>query len=226
MGDKNTMSLRTVPHQLEPAMTQASEGPRALRSQLDKLTDLLVLRDGSVVRVRAIRSDDTARLCAFHRKLSPDTIIFRFFHYVPELSLREAERFTHVDYEKRMALIATTGEGETEQILGVVRYEGIDPDTAEVAFVVEDHWQGHGIATALLHRLAAFARQHGYTTFVAVTMGSNARMLEVLHNSGFPTTVHYADGEVEVRLDISQAIEDSTETGTTESSSGKASATS
>lgn len=165
------------------------------------------LYGGGTAHVRAIRADDTERLRAFHRQLSPESVIFRFFRYMPELSLEEAERSTHVDYEHRMALVATAGSGESEQILGVVRYDHIGPQSAEVAFVVEDHWQGHGIATALLHLLADYARRRGYTTFVAITMGNNARMIEVLRNSGFPCTMHYATGEVEVHLDITSPID-------------------
>ena len=101
--------------------------------------------------------------------------------------------------------LSRPGRGETEEILAVVRYEDIGPATAEVAFVVEDHWQGHGIATLLLHRLADYARQRGYTTFVALTMGNNSRMMEVLRNSGFPSTAHTGAGEIEVRLDIGLA---------------------
>jgi RimJ/RimL family protein N-acetyltransferase len=164
------------------------------------------LRGGGTAHVRAIRPDDAEHLRAFHRQLSPESITFRFFRYMPELSPKDAERFTHVDYERRMALVATTGNGESEEILGVVRYEYIRPETAEVAFVVEDHWQGHGIATALLHRLAAYARQRGYTTFVAITMGNNLRMMEVLRNSGFPCTAHHSTGEVEVDLDITWPV--------------------
>jgi RimJ/RimL family protein N-acetyltransferase len=189
---------------LQPARGKPQDG-NAHRGTL--VEDSLLLRDGGRVNVRAIRSDDTKRLSAFHRKLSPESIIFRFFHYVPELSLKEAERFTHVDYDDRMALVATAGEGDGEEILGVVRYDRIGPESAEVAFVVEDHWQGHGIATALLHRLAAYARDHGYTTFVALTMGNNIRMIEVLRNSGFPCTSHVQSGDVEVRLDITQVPE-------------------
>jgi len=169
-----------------------------------QLESTLPLRGGSVAHVRAIRPDDTERLRAFHRQLSPESITFRFFRYMPELPPEQAERFTHIDYERRMALVATTGSGETEEIVGVVRYEDMRPRTAEVAFVVEDHWQGHGIATALLHRLADYARERGYTTFVAITMGNNTRMIEVLRNSGFACTTHYATGEVEVQMDISR----------------------
>ncbi len=178
--------------------------PESIPSGAAQVEGSLLLRDGGSVHVRAIRADDDERLTRFHRKLSPESIIFRFFHYFPELPAADAQRFTHVDYESRMALVATTGEGDAEEILGVVRYDHIAPQTAEVAFVVEDHWQGHGIATALLHRLAAYARERGYTAFVAFTMGTNSRMLDVLHHSGFPATSRIDSGDVEVRLDISQ----------------------
>ncbi len=173
-------------------------------SRVAELEGSLPLMGGDSVHVRAIRADDTERLIAFHRKLSPESIVFRFFHMMPELPLPEAERFTHVDYDSRMALIATTGQDDDERIIGVVRYDRIAPDTAEVAFVVEDQWQGHGIATSLLHRLAAYARERGYTKLVALTMGDNRRMIEVLRNSGFPASSHFESGDLEVRLDITE----------------------
>ncbi len=163
----------------------------------------LTLRDGTRVRVRPIRPSDTELLRAFHGRLSADSIIFRFFHFVPILSEQDAKHFTHIDYHNRMALLATTLVDGEEQTIAVVRYDQIGPLSAEVAFVVADRWQGHGIATALLHRLATYARALGFTTFVAVTMSSNTRMLEVLHHAGFPCTTHFAGGDVEAWLDIS-----------------------
>ncbi len=176
--------------------------PSAVPQGGAQLEGWLTLRDGTALRVRPIHADDTARLRAFHADLSPESIIFRFFRVLPELPLDLAAHFTHVDYENRMALLATSGEGPTEQILAVVRYDRTGPTEAEVAFVVADEWQGHGIATALLYRLAAYARERGFTTFVALTMGSNQRMLDVLRCAGFPHTTSYCQGEVEVRLNI------------------------
>ncbi|HEX9067192.1 MAG TPA: GNAT family N-acetyltransferase [Ktedonobacterales bacterium] len=179
---------------------QAAELP----PEAARLDDQLTLRDGNVVRVRAIRADDDGRLCEFHRHLSPESITYRFFHFMPELPANDAKHFTHVDYHDRMALVATIGEGATEAIIGVVRYDRIDEHTAEVAFVVADKWQGHGIATALLHRLAAYARALGFSRLIAITMDQNARMVEVLHHSGFPWTACYREGSLEVHLDITQ----------------------
>jgi RimJ/RimL family protein N-acetyltransferase len=178
----------------------------AIPAEALQLEGVLPLRAGGSAHVRAIRPDDLERLQAFHRQLSPESITFRFFRYMPELSQSDAERFTHVDYDRRMALVATTGSGEAEEILGVVRYEAMRPEAAEVAFVVEDHWQGHGIATALLRRLAVYARERGYTTFVAITMGSNSRMIDVLHHCGYPYRSYYRSGEVEVHLDITWPV--------------------
>jgi RimJ/RimL family protein N-acetyltransferase len=178
--------------------------PSSIPAEAMKLEGDFPLYGGGTAHVRAIRPDDRDRLREFHGRLSPESITFRFFRYKPDLSTEEAAHFTQVDYRRRMALLATRGSGEAEEILGVVRYEDIGPATAEVAFVVEDHWQGHGIATTLLHRLADYARRRGYTTFVALTMGDNFRMMEVLKGSGFPSTAHTSAGEIEVRLDIQQ----------------------
>jgi RimJ/RimL family protein N-acetyltransferase len=168
-----------------------------------RLTHDLTLRDGSVVRVRAIRADDTTRLQSFHAHLSMDSIIWRFFRSVPSLSDQQAQQFTHVDYIDRMALVATRGDGVTEEILAVVRYDRLAGErAAEVAFVVQDAWQGQGLATALLHELAAYASAHGVERFVALTMGTNVRMLDVLHHCGFPCRTHYDGGDIIATLDI------------------------
>lgn len=163
----------------------------------------LDLRDGSHIHMRPIRADDSLRLQAFHANLSAETIVFRFFYFVPRLAQEAADHFTHIDYANRMALVATIGTDREEQIVGVVRYERTGPSTAEVAFVVADAWQGHGIATALLLQLASYARQHGITTFTAVTMADNVKMIIVLRTCGFPCLLRYSNGEVEATLDIS-----------------------
>jgi RimJ/RimL family protein N-acetyltransferase len=186
-----------------PTMPAAHAGPDiAPPPDALCLDTRLTLRDGAIVRMRAIRPDDMDRLRRLHSRLSADAIVFRFFRMLPQLSEEMAERFTHVDYMNRMALVATVGSGEAEEIIAVVRYDRTDATTAEVAFVVQDEWQGKGIATALLYHLAAYGRAHGFTRFIAITMGSNARMLEVLRFAGFPFHMRYIDGDVEASLDI------------------------
>src|ERR1700722_5047830 len=99
---------------------------------------------GTKVHVRAIRPDDGGRLAAFHEALSPHSVYMRFFSAHPKLSEREVERFTHVDYADRPALVAEI-DG---QVVAVARYDRLLPSAeAEVAFVVADQLQHHGIAS-------------------------------------------------------------------------------
>ncbi|HEX8033567.1 MAG TPA: GNAT family N-acetyltransferase [Ktedonobacterales bacterium] len=214
-SQSETSESRRVQHSTVPAQhldipekrpdTADSEQPHPtlIPDDAQHLEGALILRDGSRIHMRPIRADDSARLQTFHAGLSLETIVLRFFHFVPKLAQEAADRFTHVDYANRMALVATMGTAPDEQIVAVVRYERIGPSNAEVAFVVADAWQGHGIATALLRQLAGYARHHGITTFTAVTMTDNFKMIVVLRTCGFPCQFRYSNGEVEAILDIS-----------------------
>jgi RimJ/RimL family protein N-acetyltransferase len=184
----------------QPIVSSAGEHP--IPPAVHALEGTLTLRDAVSVYVRAIRPDDTERLRQFHAHLSADTIIFRFFRMMPELSRRDAEHFTHVDYRDRMALIATESDADDAPILSVVRYDKVAEGRAEVAFVVADAWQGKGISTALLLMLIPYAQAQGFEELVAITMGTNIRMLEVLRHCGYPSRTRYSGGDTEVYLDI------------------------
>ena len=156
-------------------------------------------RDGVLLHVRPIRPDDGTRLMEFHQNLSPQSVYRRFFYMHPRLSSREVERFTHVDYVNRLALIAE----DHGRLVAVGRYERL-PDTAdaEVAFVVADGYQHRGIGTTLLEQLADAAMQHGIRSFVAKTLAENQDMLGVFMDSGFQVTSSREYGTVNVRFPI------------------------
>lgn len=164
----------------------------------------LVLHDSRILHRRVIRADDTERLQALYGRLSRQAILFRFFGVMPELNIELAERLSHVDYENRMAVVATPGDGADEPIIAVARYQYTEPGVAEFALAVEDHWQGQGIGPGLLRVLAAYACRRGFTTFIAEVMYDNDRMLTLLRHARIPWTYRLHDGHVEARLDISR----------------------
>jgi GNAT superfamily N-acetyltransferase len=170
----------------------------ANRFPVELVCDVRTL-DGATVHMRPIRPDDGARLVKFHEGLSPQSIYRRFFYMHPRLSSAEIERFTHVDYVDRLALVVVEGE----QLVAVGRYERI-PETsdAEVAFVVADEFQHHGIGTLLLEHLAGAAVTRGITTFVAQTLTDNHDMLDVFMRSGFTVTTSSGYGTVSLRFSI------------------------
>ena len=143
------------------------------------------------VQVRPIRPADGPALVAFHDGLSAQSQYLRFFHAHPHLSAPEVERFTHVDYDRRMALVIEH-DGE---LIGVGRYDRLEGEEAEVAFVVADQYQSHGLGALLLQRLADAARARGVVRFVAETLPGNQRMLAVFRESGFGAHSAF-DGDV------------------------------
>lgn len=159
----------------------------------------VVLADGGTVHLRPIRPADGEALVAFHERLSSETQYLRFFSPKPVLTPRDVERFTHVDHDSRVALVAVLGG----QVVGVARYDRV-PGTgdAEVAFVIEDRHQGRGLGTIFLEYLAAIARERGVTRFVADTLPHNVRMLEVFRTAGFTAEQRFADGVVRVTFPI------------------------
>jgi acetyl coenzyme A synthetase (ADP forming)-like protein len=163
----------------------------------------IALRDGSSVHVRPVQSGDRDAMRAFFEGLSIDSISFRFF------GLANLDWVTNwsvdVDYADRYALVAAAGPEHA--IIAHGAYVRIDAARAEVAFVVADAWQGHGIATIMLGQLAAAAERQGITLFTAGVMPANHRMIQVFRDSGFPVAVHPKDGSIEIEFPTSLSDE-------------------
>jgi RimJ/RimL family protein N-acetyltransferase len=159
----------------------------------------VTLVDGTEVGLHPMSSTDADALVRFHHTLSRETTYLRFFAVHPELSKREVEHFTNVDHRDREALVATVGS----EIVAVARFDRMSGgDEAEVAFVVADSWQGHGLGTILFAQLADRARALGVRRFVADTLPHNRRMLAVFHHAGLPCRSSLQDGVVHVVLDL------------------------
>ncbi|HEX5534340.1 MAG TPA: GNAT family N-acetyltransferase [Actinomycetales bacterium] len=158
----------------------------------------VVLRDGGTAHLRPITPADAEALQAFHMGQSPESIYLRFFAPMPRLSDRDLERFTHVDYDARVALVALIGD----EIIGVGRYDRIDEQLAEVAFNIADGHQGRGLGSVLLEHLAAVARERGIHRFVAEVLPQNRKMVQVFREAGYEVTHHFDEGVISLAFDI------------------------
>ena len=145
-----------------------------------------VLRDGSRVTIRALRPDDRQRLMEAFRLLDADSVYTRFFMHRSGFSETEIERSINVDFVSEVALAVTIEAAGVERLIAVGRYFVLGGGAAEVAFVVEEDYQGRGIASRLLACLAVLGRAQGITRFEADVMARNNSMLAVFDRSGFP----------------------------------------
>jgi acetyltransferase len=141
------------------------------------------------VLLRPIQPDDAQIEVAFFDRLSAQTRQWRFLHPIKALTPEMVARFTQVDYDRDMALVALPiGEGgePDDRIIGVARYvREVDDSRCEFAIVVDDEWHGQGLARRMLTHLIAHARTVGLRTMVGYVHLQNLRMLRFMRAMGF-----------------------------------------
>ena len=152
------------------------------------------------VEIRPIEADDVDGLRRLFFRLSPRTVYLRFFAPIQRPSEKTLRFLAGVDHDGREALAAVV-DGE---IIGVARYDRDkdDPTRAEVAVVVQDDWQGHGVGHVLLNELSRTARRHGVVMFTASVLGENRRVLDVTHHLNPATHGHLVQGEWELEIPV------------------------
>lgn len=166
----------------------------------------VVLRDGSSADIRPIRPDDEDRMLALFYRFSPRTVYLRFHQVLKEMSRKDVRRFCNVDYKDSYALVATVVSDGEEKIIAVGRYARLPgSDAAEIAFAVEDLYQGKGLGTHLLHHLAVIAREQGINIFEAEVLAQNQDMLRLLRDSGYHMVQQLESGVYRATLDIAPA---------------------
>ncbi|MEV0940189.1 GNAT family N-acetyltransferase [Micromonospora wenchangensis] len=166
---------------------------------VDQPVDVL-LSDGSTVGLRPIRPQDAPEIVAMHGRFSERTRYLRYFSPYPRIPERDLHRFVTVDHRDREAFVVLAGD----RIVAVGRYERLGPAApeAEVAFVVEDAYQGRGIGSVLLEHLADAARRAGIGHFVAEVLPTNGAMLRVFADFGYQVQRQFADGVVHLTFPI------------------------
>lgn len=166
----------------------------------------IVLQDGTPVTIRPIRPDDAPKLQSAFKRLSTQSIYYRFLQIFSQLTDQQARDFANLDYYQRMAFVAETREAGEPSLIGVARYArlpGDEPDLAESAVVVIDEYQKRGLGSLLLQRLVRYARSHDVQAFLATVHVSNAQIMRFIQRSGFPAEKRMIEPgvwEIRVRL--------------------------
>lgn len=156
---------------------------------------LCPLAGGGEYIVRPVHPDDAEMLQAFVRSLSPESRYFRFVSSMQELPPTMLSRFTLIDYDREMALVALITEEVTDdqgqatmatRIIGVSRYI-TNPDRAscEFSLVVADEFKGRGLGSRLMLSIMDFAREKGLTEIEGLVLANNPNMLKLMKGLGF-----------------------------------------
>jgi len=164
----------------------------------------VLLVDGTTAHIRSSAPSDASVIGAFYARLSHESIVLRYFSAHPQLSAQEIEQLTTPDGIDIVVFVAELHD----MIIAIAQYYR-EPgrDEAEVAFLVDDLYQSHGLGTILLEHLALEARRHGIRRFVASTLSENHKMLRVFADAGFVHQYHRDAEVVRVVLDIQPSAE-------------------
>lgn len=132
--------------------------------------------NGKPVTIRPVCEDDLTRERQFVERLSANSRHFRFLGGVRQLPEKELKELCNIDYDQRMALIATVDNNGEEQEIGVSRYVKDENGECECAVTVADEWQHHGLGRLLMEKLINFARDNGEKTIFSVDLANNTFM--------------------------------------------------
>jgi len=152
------------------------------------------LPDGTDITIRPIRPEDAEMEQDFVRDLSDEAKYFRFMDTIHELSQVQLVRFTQIDYDREMALIAVTEKEGREIEIGVCRYAtNPDGESCEFALVVGDEWNHKGIGHKLMAALMEAARHKGLKLMEGEVLANNRNMLKLVTRLGFSVATSEED---------------------------------
>lgn len=162
--------------------------------------------DGRKLFIRPIKPEDAALFEELFGVLSPTSIYFRFFSTIKEISPAMLARFTQIDYDREIALVALEEETEKEKMLGVARVFG-DPDgiKGEFSILIGDPWHGQGIGAKLLGRVLKIAQEQNYEMIWGSVLRENRNMIALGKKLGFITKSGTDHNEVELKINLKNA---------------------
>ena len=194
-----------VAEQGQNQLGQGKYGHLAILPYPARYEQLWPMRDGGEYLVRPIRPDDAQMLQNMVKSLSPQSRYFRFVSQLAELPPAMLARFTLIDYDREMALVAVQQErvvdeeGEVhvkERLLGVSRYvTNPDRSTCEFALVVADDMAGQGLGSRLMLSIMEVARDKGLEQIEGLVLANNPNMLKLMRRLGFEIRLFPDDPE-------------------------------
>ena len=178
------VDARIVIRPVSPAAREYSH--MAIHPYPSKLVDEFRLLDGTYITIRPIRPEDAETEREFVDSLSERSRYLRFMYSLKNITMQMVSRFTQIDYDREMALIALVDTDGGERQIAVARYV-TNPDgrSCEFAIVVADDWHNKGIATELLRRLIDIARDRRLEEMVGIVLRENKGMITLAKELGF-----------------------------------------
>jgi RimJ/RimL family protein N-acetyltransferase len=148
------------------------------------------------ITFRPIKMTDERPLQEHYYGLDQIDVVSRFFHEKTSFVSKQIERTFIIDYSRDLTIVAVVGEPGFERVIAVGEYyNNPESNLAEIAFSVEKQWQGRGISSIVIRKLAEAARDNGIDGFTAYTSKDNERMIKLFRSLDYQVSVT-AEGDM------------------------------
>ncbi len=152
---------------------------------------------GQEITIRPAKVVDERRIQEHFYSLDKNDVVSRFFHEKDRFVADEMESVSQVDYIKNLTLIATVGEFGFSKVVGVAEYQlDEDPNIAEIALSVSKSFQGMGLGTHLIKKLAEAAIENDIAGFMAYTSPKNEGMIRLFKSLPYRVQTTLKEGTV------------------------------
>ena len=144
-------------------------------------------KDGLTATFRAVKPSDEEEMRRLFYRFSDQTVYYRFFSEIKAMPHTKLQGYVNIDYRKVMSIVGVVEEAGMERIIAEGRYVRLaDQPYADTAFVVEETYQGRGIAFLILQMLIKVARGKGLLGFTADILANNKAIFKVYEKAGLP----------------------------------------
>jgi acyl-CoA hydrolase/RimJ/RimL family protein N-acetyltransferase len=150
-----------------------------------------VFKGGLEVNFRAIKPSDEEEMRRLFYRFSDKAVYYRYFSPIKVMPHAKMQSYVNVDPNRVMSIVGLTGPHGEEHIIAEARFvRDQQRPYADIAFVVDEQYQGAGIASKLYKILITLAKERGLQGFTAEVLSSNKAMMKVLEKGGIPLKVN------------------------------------
>lgn len=157
------------------------------------------------VRFRAIKPSDEDQMRQLFYRFSDKAIYYRYFSPIKTMPHEKMQEYVNVDYRDVLSIVGLIGEPGQQTLIAEARFsKHRNKPFMDVAFVVDEAYQGYGIATHLYQMLAKLARERGALGLTADVLASNRAMLKVFEKGPFPVQAKMEQGVYALTIDLTR----------------------
>lgn len=158
-------------------------------------------KGGIVLKFRALKPSDEESMRRFFYRCSDEIIYYRFFYSIKTMSHDKMQEYVNVDYSKEISVVALTGSSEDEQIIAEARFVKDErTNYGDVAFLIQEGYQGIGIGSYLLNLLISLAREQGVKGFSAEVLADNHPMIKVFEKANLTLDARLENGIYKLKM--------------------------